>query len=68
MKFEIDFTSVVISYRKGFKSKCQWFKQIRMNKCPECGSKKLLNKTEGLICNKCGAILNENFYSGGRIV
>jgi len=65
---KIDFNSVVKLYRKAFKSKLQSFKQITMKNCPECGSKKLENRPEALICKSCGAILKENFYSGGKIV
>jgi len=68
MSFEIDFDSVVRLYRKAFKINLQSFKQMTMKNCPECGSKKLENTAEGLICNRCGAVLKENFYSGGKIV
>jgi len=39
-----------------------------MNNCPDCGSKKLNNTAEGVICGKCGSILTENFFSGGKVI
>ena len=39
-----------------------------MKVCPECGSKKLGNSRDGLICRSCGTILGENYFSGRRIV
>jgi len=39
-----------------------------MKSCPECGSEKLANAAEGVICGKCGSILTENFFSGGKVV
>jgi transcription initiation factor TFIIIB Brf1 subunit/transcription initiation factor TFIIB len=42
--------------------------EIKMESCPECGSKKISWDSSGLVCNKCGSILKESFFSGERIV
>lgn len=39
-----------------------------MKSCPECGSTKISWENAGLICEKCGSILKEAFFSGERIV
>jgi len=58
-----------LQYRKAFKGEFQFLKQeIKMNSCPECGSKKIENNHEGVICTDCGLVIDESFYSGGRIV
>jgi len=39
-----------------------------MKHCPDCGSKKLENNTEGIVCKSCGSVLEENYFSGGKVV
>jgi len=36
-------------------------------KCPECGSDKISNNGEGMLCNKCGLVISEGYYSGRRM-
>jgi transcription initiation factor TFIIIB Brf1 subunit/transcription initiation factor TFIIB len=40
----------------------------KMKKCPDCGSKNIAWKNVELMCNKCGFILEESFFSGERIL
>jgi transcription initiation factor TFIIIB Brf1 subunit/transcription initiation factor TFIIB len=42
--------------------------EIKMKSCSECGSKNISWNNAGLICNECGAVLEEPFFSGERIV
>jgi ribosomal protein S27AE len=40
-----------------------------MDKCPECGSSKLVRNHEGLVCGKCGLVLEEEaMFSGAMII
>jgi ribosomal protein S27AE len=40
-----------------------------MDKCPECGSSKLVRNREGLVCGKCGLVLEEEaMFSGAMII
>ncbi|RLI98572.1 MAG: hypothetical protein DRP00_01705 [Candidatus Aenigmatarchaeota archaeon] len=43
------------------------FYPLIMNSCPECGSEKLELTNEGLVCKKCGLVIEETYYSGKRI-
>jgi len=43
--------------------------KIGMNKCPECGSVKLIRNHDGLTCGKCGLVLEEKaIFSGAMII
>ena len=41
---------------------------MKMKSCPECGSTELKYDEDGLVCAKCGTIIEENYYSGGKVV
>ncbi|MEM5836279.1 MAG: TFIIB-type zinc ribbon-containing protein [Candidatus Aenigmatarchaeota archaeon] len=39
-----------------------------MKACPECGSDNLKHDFEGLVCEKCGIVIEESIISGKRII
>jgi len=34
--------------------------------CPDCGSKKLERNSDGLVCKKCGLVVEEKSFFSGR--
>ena len=36
--------------------------------CPECGSKKLSHKTEGLVCRDCGLVIESTLMFSGEML
>jgi ribosomal protein S27E len=52
---------------KHLKVNSGFLNRIEMKSCPECGSKNICwDNGSGLLCKKCGLVIDESIYSGER--